>query len=341
MLWIEGIGRSTDGFALETIEPQKGRHAAPLQQLSRLLKFARTCRTRITTDCATWTREDGQAFWSQLGIESLRPKDGQGLFKIVHDGQQYLIPAGVFISAMMRPIHRIHAFLFKPQGLECFCTPLLGDAAPNVGLYLPTSKVFGTHQTPTGLLAAYSWMHCFPSAHAMWSSVYLAACKGRLDIEPPKAIITMSLRSIRAGDTQLVTELTIMKLEAQEAPLEFAANHPRLIVMHESSGLDWQTLHQPRCTIPSRGDEWQLSEREWQAIEPMFAGREQTKFALRSIIDLILVKLGTGQAWRKLDFGALNFSIVQATYQRLQKRGLWPELEATLIALRLPSGLGI
>jgi len=71
-----------------------------------------------------------------------------------------------------------------------------------------------------------------------------------------------------------------------------------------------------------------VSESEWQAIEPMFDGRSEKKHSLRDIINLILFKLGTGQAWRKLDFGELNFPIVQATYQRMTKLGQWQTLAA-------------
>ena len=335
MFWIEGVGRDSEGFVLKTIAPDKGRQAQALQQLSVPLKFGRASRIRVTTDCATWTRDSGQAFWRELGIEAKQPHDGQAVFRFTVEGKPYLVPASVFIAAMMRPIKRIQAFLFKPQGLESFCTPLLDGESPNVGLHLSAATLFGSqHLTPTGLLATYSWIHCFPSAHAMYSSVYLAACNGRLDVTLPRARLTMTLRSVKAGKMRLVTDLLITKLEALEAPYEFAANHARHIVMHESAELDWKTLHRPVSTIPARDGEWHLSETEWQTIEPLFGERGETKFSMRDIIDRILVKFGTGKAWRKLDFGELNFPIIQATYQRLTKRGHWQTLAATLTALR-------
>lgn len=335
MFWIEGIGRDKEGFVLETIVPDEGRQAHTLQQWPEPLKFGRATRTRITTDCATWTRECGQAYWQALGIEAQHPRDGQGIFRFSDDGKQYLVPASVFITAMMSPIQRIQAQLFKPQGLESFCTPLLDCETPRVGLHFSPATLFGCRASiSTGLLARYSWMHCFPSAHAMYSSVYQAACNGRLDVELPKARITMTLRSIKVGGVQLVTEMLILKLEALEAPYEFAANHARHIVLHESAELDWQKLHRPESTISPRGQEWHLSDAEWQAIEPMFDGRSEKKHSLRDIINLILFKLGTRQAWRKLDFGELNFPIVQATYQRMTKLGQWQTLAATLNTLR-------
>lgn len=337
MFWIEGIRHDTQGFSLEVIEPKLGRRNEALRQLSQPLKPARTIRKRVTTDCGTWTRESGTSFWRQIGIEAFKPKDGQGVFRFCDDGKVYLVPASVFIAAMMRPIHLIQAYLFKPQGLESFCTPLLDCKEPQLGLHVSSTKVFGTqHNIPKGLWATYSWMHCFPSAHAMWSSVYTAALQGRLDIALPKADLNMTVRSVKAGNVRLVTDMLITKLEALEAPFRFADSHTRDIVMHESSELDWKMLHRPTSVIPPRGGEWRLSDAEWHAVEPLFTRRVHEKFSPRAIVDLILIKLGTGQAWRKMDFGTLNLPIVQATYQRLQKQGQWRILETTLATLRSP-----
>ena len=341
MDWIEGIGRNAEGFVLETVAPRKRRATRPLKNLGEPLELGRAQRCRLTTDCASWFRETGQVFWKQLGIDQSRPKDGHTIFRFTDDGKHYLLPASIFIAAMMRPIQHIQHFLFKPQGLELFSIPLPDSAPPSVGLLLPPYKIFGYQNQPSnGLLANYSWFHCFPSAYAMWSSVYLAACQGRLDVALPKARLTITLHSVKAGDYRLVTRMLVTTLEAQEEPFPFAANHTTHIPMHESSELDWTVLHQPTSSIPPHPDQtWRLSDLEWQAISPLFAGREQTRHALRDILDLILVKFGTGQAWRKLDFGTLNFSIVQQTYRKLSNHGTWQRIAGVLMRMRAPLAL--
>lgn len=338
MYWIEGIGRNAEGFVLETVASTKGRTTQPLKNLAEMQELGRAQRCRLTTDCASWSRETGAAFWKQLGVARSRPKDGHTVFRFTDDGKDYLVPASVFIAAVMRPIQHIQHYLFKPQGLELFSTPICESALPTVGLLLSPSKIFGYQNQPSnGLLANYSWLHCFPSAYGMWSSVYLAACQGKLDVALPKARLTLTLHSVKAGDYRLVTKMLVTKLDTLEDPYPFAAHHTPHILMHESSELDWQELHRPQSFIPPHSDQtWHLSDYEWQAIEPLFAGREQTKYALRDILDLILVKLGTGRAWQKLDYGLLNFSIVQATYQRLTKRGTWQTIAGMLMALRSP-----
>lgn len=336
MFWIEGIGRDAQGFNLETINPQPFRETLALKFLCQPLKLKLTkkFRARITTDCGQWIRTDATPFWKHLGIEASFPKDGQAVFRLVDGDRHYIIPTSVFITGMMRPIQHIQKFLFKPQGLESFCTPLLEEGTPKVATHLPMESVFGRRTIPSGLLATYSWMNCFPSANAMWASVYHAACVGRLDIALPDARITMRVQSVKSDNFHLVTELCITKLEALEQPFGFAANHTRHIVMHESAMLDWQALNHPKNSLPAREKEWRLSDSEWLAISSLFLKRDSAKFDLRDIVDLILVKLGTGCPWRKLEFGNLNFSIVQNTYRTLQKNGKWQKVERILTESR-------
>lgn len=338
MFWIERITRGAQGFQLATIAPETGRDTQDLQQLATPMALGRTSRIRLTSDLATWSRESGRLFWEQLCIEKHHPGDGHTVFRFEHDGTPYLVPACIFIAALVRPIQRIYPYLFKPQGLESFSTPLLTAESPTVDLVLSPVRLIGSHsQTPKGLLATYSWLHSFPSAYAMWSSIYLAALQDRLDVDLPRAVLTMTLRSVKNGRHRLVTEMRVIKLSAQEAPYPFAADHTTDILMHEGLELDWQRGHRPESSIPcGQKHSWELSDEEWLAIQPLLGDRIQKKFELRGIIDLILVKFGTGHPWRKLDFGALNFPVVQATYQRMTKNGQWPDIAATLTTLRTP-----
>lgn len=336
MFWIEGIGRNPSGFFLQTIAPNEGRQTRAMEELSTSLNLGRTTRTRVTTDTATWTPAGSKGFWQVLEIDEAPSADGHGVFKLSHDNCNYFIPVSVFLQAIVRPIQRMHPFLFHPQGLDALCTPLLDCQTPSVGLHQSISKLFGSRNfPPAGQLAALSWMHCFPSARAMFASVYSSALKGRLDCLLPNAQISMILHSVILGKDRLVSNVVITGLEVLEAPYSFANNHTHHIVMHESSALDWTSLHQQsKSAIPPRGEGWHLSDEEWASIEPIFERRGETKFALREILDAILVKLGTGTPWRKLDFKKLNFPIVQATYQRMTKRGQWQLISDILTSTR-------
>lgn len=336
MFWIAGIARTETGFALETVSTDGARTHNPLANLASPPKAAGTKRTRITTDCITWARHSAAPFWDWQGFEKQKPQARHAVFEVEADGKHYLIPAAVLISALVRPIQHTHAFLFRPQGLESFSTPLLGGSRPCIGLHLPEYRVFGS-RTPEGLLACYSWMHCFPSARAMWDSVYAYANQGRLDLSLPVASLTMTLRSVPWDGKHLVVELVVMSATANEAPFAFAAGHPTDIAFHDSAAMDWKVAHKPAGTIPARGADWTLSDGEWAILTAKLETRRRARFDLRRIVDFILIKLGTGVAWRKLDYEELNLPIVQATYQRMQKDGRWATIEELLLASRRPS----
>ncbi|MGC3965153.1 MAG: hypothetical protein QM803_18050 [Rhodocyclaceae bacterium] len=340
MFWIEGIARTPIGFVLKTLHKDGARTQESLVGLGAKPLNGKTSRTRITSDCQSWLTGSAKPFWEYLGINKFEPQDSHHVFRVVHDGTEFLIPASVFIAAVIRPIKYIHPFLFRPQGLEQMSVPLFDGALPSVGFFVPVNRVTGNIRTVTdGLLTSYSWMHSFPSARRMWDSVYQAAQADRLDVTLPKADITAVLHCVTWNGVQLVTDMVITTLSASEAPFDFASGHTRDIFFHESGSMDWAHEHQAKEGLPPRDGAWSLSDEEWHQLGNVIQKRQAIKHDLRRVIDLILVKLGTGTAWRKLDFQDLNFSIVQATYRRMQRDGRWVALEHSLKTSRTGSEL--
>ncbi len=335
MFWIEGVTRTFSGLVLETVTQHRGRTIQDTKQLAQKLAFSGSTKIRVRTDFAGWKRESGSLFWEKLGIQDLKPKDNQGVFRVDVGDERYLIPASVFIQAMMRPLQKIHHFLFKPQGLEIFCTPILDDDIPKLGLNLSMRELFDGHnKLPNWFSETYSWMSCFPSANNMWASVYQSAIGGRLDIVLPKSSVTMTITSTKHRNMRLVTDILIWNLAASEEPFAFALNHSKNIdlfrhVKSTSPPKNPQEIH-----ITARENIWKLSNEEWQAISPLVMHKQGTKYDMREIINLILYKHGSGCPWRKLPFGNLNFPIVQNTYHRLTKNGNWAKAGEILNAIR-------
>jgi hypothetical protein len=335
MFWIEGMARNTSGLVLETITPSGGRERRETKELWQPLKLAGATTIQATTNCAEWQRESGKLFWEGLDVQDQNPKDCQGIFSVGVGLTPYLIPASVFIQATMRPLQNIHQFLFKPQGLESFCTPLFGSDKPNLGINLSKSGLFDSHnKLPTWFTGVYSWMSCFPSANRMWASVYNSANIGHLDIEMPQALLTMALTSVKYGEVNLVTNVQILNIETDEQPFLFAANHTKKIELYGNSISNQQVVKQHKAEILPRGNSWKLSDIEWTEISAILPRRTRYKYDLRAIIDLILVKLGTGCPWRLLPFDNLNFPIVQNTYHRLTRGGNWEEIKKILNMMR-------
>lgn len=335
MHWIEGINRTSQGLTLQHLAPTGHRTHEALAALGETLKLGRTTRTKLISDCSTWKPWSPEAFWELAGIAAHKPRDNHAVYRLEHEGRQFLVPASVLLSALIRPIKRVHRFLFKPQGLESFCVPLLDDEEVRVGFLLPTYQVVDSaHHISAGIHATYSWMYCFPSARKMWDSVYTYARGGHLNLTLPKARLTLSAHSVHVGAYELVTELVVLAITATEAPLEFAANHPRDLACHESNNMDWRKAHNPVSAIPSHDGDWSLSDEEWATISAEIYLPRREKYDTRQILDTILTKLGSGTAWRKLDYQGLNFPTVQTTYQRMVSDGRWTELTALLQATR-------
>jgi hypothetical protein len=336
MFWIEGLARTPNGFVLKTLHKDGVRTQETLAEIGTKPFKGETSRTRITTDCRTWSADSAQPFWEFLGIDRYEPRTDHEVFKVVHENTEYFVPASVVISALIRPIKHIHTDLFRPHGLEQISVPLLDGSRPSIGFFVPVHRVVGNIRTLTdGLHAALSWMHCFPSARAMWDSVYQAAQSGRLKVSLPQATITAVLHTVPWKGARLVTDMVVTKVHAEEAPFDFAIGHTSDLIFHESAAIDWALESRSKASLPNRGNLSSLSNEEWSQLAPSMKKKDATKHDLRAIIDLILLKLGTGIAWSKLDFRELNLSIVLFTYQTMQRDGRWSILEE---ALRLSRG---
>lgn len=335
MAWIEGIAQTPHGFVLETINENGFENQESLATLSSKFTNRKTSRKRLTTDCQTWSAVSAEPFWRFLGIAASKPRDKHSVFKMEHEETEYLIPASVVIAAMLRPIKHIFPYLFRPHGLEQISIPLFDASRPSVGFYIPVHRVVGNTRTLTdGLHAGLSWMHCFPSAREMWDSVYHSALTGKLNINLPKASMTTVLHSIAWKNTQLVTEMTITKIWANEAPFEFAKGHAAEFVLHESATTGWVVASRSKPNLTKLCNMSSLSDEEWEQLAPRMIKMNSTKHDLRSIIDLILLKLKTGTPWTNLDFRGLNRPIVVYTYQGMLRDGRWEYLENTLHTTR-------
>jgi transposase len=335
MFWIEGVTRTFTGLELEIITSNGVRKLRDTQQLAQQLEFSGSKKVRVRTDCSDWQREYGSPFWEKLGIQDLKPKDNQGVYRFDADQKRYLIPVSVFIQALMRPLQKIHKFLFKPQGLETFCTPILEENIPKLGLNLSMRELFDGHnKLPSWFECTYSWMSCFPSANNMWASVYQSAVSGHLDIDLPKASLAMTMTSVKHSDVYLVTKILITHIAASEEPFKFAPNHAKDINLFRHSMSNRLPTYSHETESCVRENTWKLSNEEWQTISTLVTQRKGQKHDMREIINLILYKHGTGCPWRQLPFGTLNFPIVQNTYHRLTKNGNWAKASETLNTMR-------
>lgn len=335
MFWIEGVTRTSNGFALRTLHQDGTRDYETLCEISAPPVSGKITRTRIITNFQSWSACTAAPFWTFLGIDGFEPSSCHQVFMVIHKSKEYLVPASVLIAALMRPIKHLHQYLFRPHGLEQMSVPLLSVGKPSVGFSLPLHRIAGNRRLVNdGVLASYSWMHSFPSARAMWDSVYQSAQSGLLGMTLPCATVSAIVRSVAWNGMQLVTDLTITSIHAHDTPFDFATGHTPNIVFHDSHASALRSEPGAARALPSRDGVWSLSNEEWHLLEPKVVKCKRAKHDLRRIIDLILFKLGTGTTWHRLDFQELNFNIVVSTYQSMLRDGRWSALEQTLTITR-------
>jgi hypothetical protein len=137
--------------------------------------------------------------------------------------------------------------------------------------------------------------------------------------------------------------MTVLQVTTDEIPFDFAKTHPSKIVFHE--GVSFRTrqlsdfVARPDSNIAQRNGQWDLSNSEWAAIYPLFEeqekrGNAKRKHELRSLIDGILTKLGTGVPWTKFQFSAGNWSNASKLYGECRKDGRWEEILGVLARTR-------
>jgi hypothetical protein len=226
---------------------------------------------------------------------------------------------------------QMYPFLFKPHGLAAVCTPLTNADQPTVGAHYGVGRIFGSHP-PAGILAAYSWMHCFPSANAMWNSVYQAALAGHLDVALPKVKAWIKLHSVQVGKRRLVTSVVASRLEVLEDPFPFADGHTKTIQILPIAGAMPRHKVAPPLFL-AREREWALSDREWDAVASIFEGKREISDSLRGALDVVVEKYGAGVPWSVLPSDVHQCS-PRNLHAYMIKRNLWGKFVSTVNMMR-------
>lgn len=331
MLWVEGITRADTKLAVLKVDAAGRRSNCPLDTLKELPEQGGRCqKSKFDTNFQTW-EPTGPADYAR-GIGMQHPiSNAHRVFRLTDRDTTYLIPAQVLFKAVFRPLGTLALNLFRPQGLEQTCVPKHTDA----GVSFVMTGLSQRTQSCTSLQRPLSWMWSFPSARRMWESVYRYACSGELACDLPIGKARIVVTGVKKDGLFLVTEMTVLQVTTDEIPFEFARNHLSTIIFHEGVSFRMRQLSdfvaRPDSNIAQRNGQWDLSDSEWSAIYPLFEeqqkrGNAKRKHELRSLLDGILAKLGTGIPWTKFQFLAGTWSNASKLYGECRKDGRWEEI---------------
>ena len=76
-----------------------------------------------------------------------------------------------------------------------------------------------------------------------------------------------------------------------------------------------------------------LTDEQWEAIEPLFCQLRNFKWPKRELLNALLYVLVNGIKWRNLPHDFPPWKTVYSFYSRAEKSGLWDEILEYLVAI--------
>lgn len=344
MNWILGVRWASNGPYLKLLNRELGEHTKPVRELQSQLSFAQSnAKVRGRTSFAHWRRLTEPEVLSLAKEQGFSGSvAGQTFYAFESDGQRQVIPAGVLMCAMFRPLIGIARYVFAPQGLDNLCQPYGDREKPDILFFTNPRMATGMQADKAeGIINSLSWMHCFPSARRMWGSALNHARAGQLDLTLPNGDIQYygSGTGLRSGDT-LIHQFHIRLLETDEEPFEQFSRHTKVIeferILHKLDTSRQKRTGTKDATIPLRHGDWTITDSEWSIIrDDVLRKRSRgTEGNLRRILNLQLEKLSQGLSWSAVAADSSEQSVCRKYLNRMTADGRWEFLIGKLAELR-------
>ena len=76
-----------------------------------------------------------------------------------------------------------------------------------------------------------------------------------------------------------------------------------------------------------------LTDRQWEVIEPLYKGMRTYKWSKRELTNAVLYLTDSGCKWRQLPHDFPPYSTVHSFYRRARLSGLWDRIMKLLVTL--------
>ena len=319
--WAVGIARR-EGELTAVLRDASGLDAsAPLDNLSSEgLPVCKQWRL-IETNFAAWTQSSSDPMVKALGLPAGPANHIVWEFGLRR--RTYVVPALALMRALFRPPAQVLVPLFRPQGLDGICTYVDGQVTFN--RWWRAAKLQASRPST---IAPLTWMHAFPSARRMASSVYRHAVEGAVGLELPYARCRMRVAGVPDGARFYVTQVWMSSVEALEEPFDFARNVGRVFsfidrVAPEATAVE----HVPAARLPTRNGETCVSDEEWTLLAPVLDTQKgSTKYDRRVMLDGVLEKVCTGRPWRDVEYSVGTYVTASRQYITWRTNGTWTRI---------------
>lgn len=334
MEWAARIDNTIRGLGVQIVSTTSVRIEKPNSLVSSGLPDARAHRVVIDQELTTWREAEPRDYLMQFGFdESTSRRNLHAVYETKSNATRILIPALVLMRALFRPTRYLLPEMFRPQALDRIRFLDLSEPVPRVE-FLPATlrnlpDRYGDVTTPI------AWMSSFPSAMAFAASVHRFAMEGRIAVALPKAKMRLSFRGSVKRATFFATSAELLEVMATEAPLDWAAAHPRL-VFRRATHVSETPSEVLRVALPLRSDgAVDVSDDEWRLIQPILCPPQKVKRRSRvdprRVFDGVLRKLVLATAWRNTPYVVGSAANARFAYRQWKRSGA---LEAALSVLR-------
>jgi hypothetical protein len=177
-----------------------------------------------------------------------------------------VIPALVLLRGIFRSFPTLWPALFAPSTNK-----------PGLAKALEAMLV-----EPNELKAALpllSWMHCYPSAKAMWASVQASAADGKIDLQLPAADLHVMAYGQPFGRNFYVTRISISSIQATEAPYAFAPHSNSTIWVKTPMKRPSSQLGEDLPLRATTDGSFDITDEEWSVVSSILEGPNYKKLS--------------------------------------------------------------
>lgn len=278
---------------------------------------------QITTDFCSWVPASAAQVASITGLPATTVASHE-CFLFQQEGVTYLVPSLVLIQGVFRPLKSMATWLFKLCGLEQLVTPAK-DEWPYVDFLVPEGP--GQLRQKLALRTFLGWAWAYPSARAMWASVYGRTAQGKIGVQLPLGTGRFTVTGELKNGVFVVASLTLTRLTTDEAPFMGNGGKERTLVLHGTHKAKPNPEEYETALIRAFSSRpCNLTDQEWQNIKVMIPGLHRFQLDARSVLDGILQKLVTGLPWRKSAYQSGTYIDACQAYRRWKRNGTWGKI---------------
>jgi hypothetical protein len=226
-MWVAGTDRRDGTLGLLLQAADGGGKFSPIQELRRNLSFKPSVSRKACIKFNQFRVVPTVDYLAGVGSGDLNPL-GQQCYEFESTAGNMVVPGQLLVVALVGATTLMRAPLLSPQGPTALQTAFWDNELGKVQFLSTPRRMRQFQMDRWSTVCRMQWVLQFPTASQAWSSVYVHALGGMLDLALPKASATGIFRGVEVGERLMVTGIDLLTLTALEAPHPFASDSVQL-----------------------------------------------------------------------------------------------------------------